>query len=70
MDNAFQYIKDNGGLDTEDSYPYRGRAIPICRFNRRNIGATITDFVDIPEGDEQKLKEAIVNSNYCLNFRL
>ncbi|XP_031628991.1 cathepsin L1-like [Contarinia nasturtii] len=59
MDNGFQYIKENGGIDTESSYPYEGNAIPICRFSRRNIGATVTDFVDIPEGDEQKLKEAI-----------
>jgi len=58
MDYAFQYVKDNGGLDTELSYPYEGKE-GKCRFNRKNIGAVGFGFVDLPEGDEEKLMEAL-----------
>jgi len=58
MDNAFRYIKENKGLDTEDGYPYEATE-GSCRFKRSTIGALDTGFMDLPQGDEEKLKEAV-----------
>jgi len=58
MDYAFKYIKDNGGIDTEKTYPYEGKD-DTCRYDAKNSGATDKGFVDIPEGSEEKMKEAI-----------
>lgn len=58
MDNAFQYIKDNGGIDTEKTYPYEALD-DSCRYVPKNSGATDKGFVDIPTGREDKLKAAI-----------
>jgi cathepsin L len=41
MNCAFQYIKDNGGIDREDGYPYEAHN-DKCQFNPNNIGATDT----------------------------
>jgi len=58
MDQAFTYIKKNGGIDTEDSYPYTGTD-GKCNFAQNNIGAQLTGFVDVKSGDENALKEAV-----------
>jgi len=58
MDSSFQYIKANGGIDTEMSYPYEARN-DKCRFNKANIGATDTGFVDIKARNETDLQAAI-----------
>ena len=60
MDNAFKYIKANGGIDTEASYPYQAHN-ELCRFKEADIGATDSGFVDIPEGDENALTQAIAS---------
>jgi len=57
MDNAFKYIKDNNGLDTEESYPYKAED-GKCVFNSSDIGATDTGFVDVTAGSEKDLKMA------------
>ncbi|XP_055946898.1 procathepsin L-like [Argiope bruennichi] len=58
MDQAFQYIKDNKGIDTEDSYPYTAED-GTCHFKRSAVGATVTGYVDIPTGDEEALKKEV-----------
>jgi len=58
MDQAFTYIKTNGGIDTEKSYPYTAQD-GQCAYNKNNVGARCTGFVDIPSGNEDALKNAI-----------
>jgi len=58
MDNAFKYIKENAGIDTESSYPYEGKN-DKCRFNAANVGATDTGFTDIKSKSESDLQTAV-----------
>jgi len=55
---AFNYIKNNHGIDTESSYPYTGKQ-GKCKFNQTNVGATVTGWVILPENDTQALKTAV-----------
>jgi cathepsin L len=58
MDQAFQYIKANGGIDTEASYPYTA-ADGNCHFKQNAVGATCTGYVDVASGDESALQKAV-----------
>lgn len=58
MDNAFRYIKENHGIDTENSYPYEAKNLK-CRFKTDSIGATDTGFTDVATGDEDALMKAV-----------
>lgn len=60
MDQAFDYIKKNKGIDTEASYPYEG-VDEKCRYKKKNVGADDIGFVDVKSGDEEALKKAIAS---------
>jgi len=57
MDYGFDYIKNNGGIDTEQSYPYEAKD-DVCRFKKADVGATVSGYVDVPSQDEDALMRA------------
>jgi cathepsin L len=59
MDNAFNYIISNKGLDTEKSYPYTAED-GNCAWNPANVGGTVSKFADVQSGSEDQLTAAIV----------
>ena len=60
MDDAFEYVIKNNGIDTEASYPYVARD-ENCRFNAANVGATCKSYVDVAHEDENALTQAIAS---------
>ncbi|GAB6027585.1 hypothetical protein CHUAL_001828 [Chamberlinius hualienensis] len=55
---SFQYIMNNGGIDTEESYPYEADN-NICRFKKEKVGANITNYTEIDRGNETQLQDAL-----------
>lgn len=57
MSNAFQYVIDNHGIDSEASYPYKGKA-GICLYDPMNRAANCSAFSFV-HADEDSLKQAV-----------
>ncbi|XP_072179914.1 cathepsin L-like peptidase [Diadema setosum] len=56
--NAFRYVINHNGIDTEESYPYEGTD-GQCHFSKSGVGATCTGYSYIASGNESALKEAV-----------
>ncbi|CAH6920503.1 Ctss [Phodopus roborovskii] len=60
MTQAFQYIIDNGGIDSDASYPYKAMD-EKCHYDSKSRAATCSRYMELPFGDEEALKEAVAN---------
>jgi cathepsin L len=58
MDQAFKYIEDAGGIDSEDSYPYKAVG-KTCVFNTSTVVVKVCGFTDIASKDEAALQQAV-----------
>ena len=61
MDNAFKYIINNGGIDTEADFPYHAFSLwRTCPQDKEfNHAVTISDFEDVPVNNKDALIQAI-----------
>ncbi|XP_024114329.1 cathepsin S, ortholog2, tandem duplicate 1 [Oryzias melastigma] len=58
MHQAFQYVIDNQGIDSDAGYPYVGLT-QNCHYRSEYRAANCSQYKFLPEGDENALKEAI-----------
>ncbi|XP_074566449.1 thiol protease SEN102-like [Curcuma longa] len=59
MDYAFEYIKENGGLTTEENYPYTAEDGTCSKENSPAV--TIDGYKDVPANNENALMAAVAN---------
>lgn len=59
MPLTFKYVIDNGGIDTEASYPYLGY-LDRCKFSPYTVGARCFGFFRVPDS-EITLREVVGN---------
>jgi cathepsin L len=55
---AIQYVIDNGGVDSEASYPYTATSSKTCKYDVANKAGAILTVEQVTAGDEDALKDA------------
>ncbi|GLT59279.1 hypothetical protein SLA2020_321080 [Shorea laevis] len=61
MDYGFEFIINNGGIDTEEDYPYVAADGRCDQYRKNAKVVTIDDYEDVPENNEQALQKAVAN---------
>ncbi|KAF8658802.1 hypothetical protein HU200_059289 [Digitaria exilis] len=67
MGNAFQFVINNGGIDTEADYPFIGRdgVCDAIKENRKVV--SIDSYEMVPANDEKALQKAVANQPGIFN---
>ncbi|CAI9599553.1 unnamed protein product [Staurois parvus] len=58
MTNAFEYVRDNKGIDSETAYPYVGED-QTCNYTTAGKAAKCKSYKEVLEGSEKALKKAV-----------
>ncbi|GAA0152351.1 cysteine protease [Lithospermum erythrorhizon] len=62
MDYAFEFIIKNGGIDTDQDYPYTGRNGQCDAYRKNNAKVvSINSYEDVPVYNEKALQKAVAN---------
>ncbi|XP_062815127.1 procathepsin L isoform X1 [Anolis carolinensis] len=56
---AFEYVRENGGIDSEQDYPYLEQEASGCRYNAQARVANCSSLVRIQSGSEEALEHAV-----------
>merc|ERR1719242_608136 len=62
MDYAFKYVEEQGGLCSENDYPYAGRKHLFCSYYRKKCSkrsGAISGFTDVAHKESDQLKAAV-----------
>jgi len=59
MDDAFKYVIQAGGIESEKDYPYNATQNPNCLFDKNKISAKFSSYIDVTSGSDQDLTEAL-----------
>jgi C1A family cysteine protease len=61
MDYAFEFIIKNGGIDSEEDYPYKATDGKCDLFRKNAKVVTIDSYEDVPVNDEKSLQKAVAS---------
>ncbi|VFQ74889.1 unnamed protein product [Cuscuta campestris] len=61
MDLAFDFIKKEGGITTEQNYPYKAKQTKCQVKQMKSPVVSIDGHEDVPENDEDALRKAVAN---------